>query len=209
LTVIKSVKLNPGGSWVFHCEDRDIFFQRIVGGIAWPGERPGFICIVGEESYFRPPYQLHLLAEAEEQDTSELIRQCRELQAKWRVQDFYARLDETILRYLELTNQQAITHHGKPFQVLAAPFSDGSIAYHVQLLKDRLKPGQKSLQLGSESKLPSAVLELPVDQVFKAIDEQYPAVAALGYAVSALVVWPPLDEDRADTTDDEYDLFGD
>jgi hypothetical protein len=208
--MIKSVKLNPGGERVFHCEERGLFFQRIAGGIAWPSERPGFVCVVGEESFFRPPFQLHLLAEAEEQDTSELIRQCRALQAKWRVQDFYARLDETILRYLELTNQQAITHHGKPFQVLAAPYSDdGSIGYHVQLLKDRLQPAQKSLHLGSESKLPSAVLELPVDQVFKAIDEQYPALAALGYAVSALVVWPPLDEDRPERTDDEYEIFGD
>jgi len=207
--MIKSVKLNPGGNWVFHCEERDLYFQRIVGGICWPGERSGFVCVVGEESYFRPPYQLHLLAEAEEQDTAELIRQCRELQAKWKVQDFYARLDETTLRYLELTNQQARTHHGKPFQVLAAPFSDGSIGYHVQVLKDRLQPAQKSLHLGNESKLPSAVLELPVTEVSSAKDTDFPAVAALGYAVSALVVWPPLDEDRPERTDDEYEIFGD
>lgn len=203
--MIKSVELNPGGDRVFHWKERDIYFQRVVGGIAWPGERPGFVCVVGEESYFRPPYQLHLLAEAEEEDTAQLIHRCSELKAIWKIQDFYGRLDETVLRYLELSNEQARGRHERPFEILAAPFSNGSIGYHLQLLKDRLQPSQKSLHLGFESKVPGAILELPVDQVFKANDEQYPAVAALGYAVSALVVWPPLDEDPAEAR--EWQLY--
>ncbi len=194
----------------FHCEERGIFFQRIVGGIAWPGDRPGFVCVVGEETSYRLPHQLHLLAEAEKQDTSELIKRCRELQATWKVQEFYARLPEHILQYLGLSNEQARGRYQKSFQVLEAPFSsDPRIAYHLQLLRDTLKPAQKGLHLGTDSRLSSALLELPVDKAASAKDTDFPAVAALAYAVAALTVWEPLDdEDRPDTTDDQYEIFG-
>jgi len=165
---------------------------------------------VGEETSYRRPSQLYLLAEAEEQDTSELIRRCRELQATWKVQEFYARLPEHILQYLGLSNEQARGRYQQSFQVLAAPFSsDPCIAYHLQLLRDTLKPAQKGLHLGTDSRLSNALLELPVDKAASAKDTDYPAVAALAYAVAALTVWEALlDEDRADTADSEYDLFG-
>jgi hypothetical protein len=151
-----------------------------------------------------------LLAEAEEQDTSELIRRCRELQATWKVQEFYARLPEPILQYLGLSNEQARGRYQKSFQVLEAPFSsDPCIAYHLQLLRDTLKPALKGLHLGTDSRLSGVLLELPVDKAASAKNTDFPAVAALAYAVAALKVWEALDEDRADTTDDEYDLFGD
>jgi hypothetical protein len=207
--MIKSIQQKDQKSWRYVYEEKKLIFQRIVGGLVWPAERSGFICVVAEEAAIRPPFQLHLLAEAEEQAADQLIHRARELKSRWKVQDFYAKLDETMLRYLERLNIEARARYERPFEVLAAPYTDSSeIGYHVAILRDRLKPSQKSLHLGSESKLPTALLELTVDRVFDAQDSQYPAIASLAYAVTALTLWEPIDEQRAERTESNYNIFG-
>ncbi len=59
-------------------------FQALCGGVAWPGERPGFAVIVGlgREKHF-DSYDTYLLDEYEAVDTRELVRQLGVLDSRY------------------------------------------------------------------------------------------------------------------------------
>jgi hypothetical protein len=78
--------------------------------------------------------------------------------------------------------------------VTSAPFVDDPTAFkgYMHTIRELTHPATKSLHFGSESQLPAHLAALtPEDMVStaKVAFEQYPEIAALGYAVSALEVY--------------------
>ena len=139
-----------------------------------------------------------MLAEVEDNDTGQLLRKCAELKARFEVEAFYGRCDESNINFLSFWNRDARDRHVPEFHVYPAPASeDGKIGYHLNLLRDRLRSERKTLHFSEQSKLPGYLRELPTNGAITLTDSQYPAVAALGYAVSVLTLFEPdLEEDE-------------
>ena len=80
----------------FYHEATQKYYQRIVAGLVFPAERPGFVTIIAEEITHRPQPKLFWLAEYEGHDLGSLMEKCIELQADYQIQDFYARETEAV-----------------------------------------------------------------------------------------------------------------
>ena len=165
---------------------------RRVGGIGWPGDQPGFVVVLGEEKYpyyDRKTYRYCLLDEAEENDLSKLIDRCLDFKKKTPWLQFVARRDADSLRYLRMRANG--TGNGLISMIRPAPHSEtGLISYHINLLKSSLISEKKTLFLNEKSKLSSCLMAVPSVGIDKITDGQFPAVAALGYALAVLIETP-------------------
>jgi hypothetical protein len=168
--------------------DTERAYQRVVAGIGWPSAKPGAICIVGEEASYRAP-NLYLLDEVEESDPGEFFRVCLDLEGKFKVSGFYSRLDEVNLEYLSMWNKQRRESRLSTLSISGAPFSDdGRLQYHLSIAKDKLRVEQKSLHLG-EARVAGLLTEILTSELADIKDVDNPLIAALAYAVAALVTW--------------------
>jgi hypothetical protein len=171
-------------------------FNRILGGIGWAGNnKPGSGVVVGEDAFPEIGgriYHCHLLAETEDNDTGQLLRKCAEMKARFKAGEFYGRYDEANMNFLTFWNRDARDRRLPEFHIYPAPASeDGKIGYHLNLLRDRLRSGRKTLHFSKQSKLPGYLRELPTNGAATLTDSQYPAVAALAYVVSVLTIFEP------------------
>lgn len=182
----QSAKHNPFGSPVksrLVWTEKNMRLDKIVGGIAWPGEKPGAVVILGREKK-----NIHLLAESEESDTGKLLNQCAEFKAWMFVDSFYCRLDPSGMEYLRMWNKERRARGEAPLLFKEAPFSKNEkLSYHMALLKDRLRRENKTLFLSSESALPGHLQSVPSD-VSGIKESEFPAIAALGHAVAVLAM---------------------
>jgi hypothetical protein len=185
---------------------------RKFGGIGWPSEAPGYACIIAEELYPMVGSKVHrlfVLDEVEKQSTNQLFTECANFMGIYNVSDFFGRYDASFMRTLEFWNDQ---HRQLPqLDVFSAPDSKtGAIGYHLETLKNRLQKDQRTLFFSPESKLPGYLEAIPPGVINTASDDQFPAVAALGYAVAALTELPPDYEEHEDydPPDDDCSVTG-
>ena len=183
-------------------------FQRVIAGVGWPGDRPGGVVVLGDETSFGPRFEHYLLDEIEESDTGLLFKHCLDLQGKYNVENFVGRLDDANLRYLSQWNFTRRNRNLSMLYILSAPFvGTGKIGYHIGVLKDKLRTNQKSLFLLVDIKQPGYLLELQASETGTILDVEMPLVAALGYAVSALTEWGFYDYNTHKTAIVDYDIF--
>ena len=179
-------------------------YRRVVGGIAWPGNSPGFGVVVGEDMTppvgVKDPY-LYLLGEVEGPDVHTLFKRCVELAVKYHASCFYGRYDQAMVNSLNLWNRNAREQGTGVLSFDSALFSkEGEISYHLNAIRGLLLPERKMLHLTDvveSPQLPAYIQALPPNIYATATDIEYPAVAALGYAVTLLV------EFRTDYEEDE------
>lgn len=179
------------GEWEYVDQKTGRIYQRVVGALAWPGSGPGFAVVVAEELVRRPPAPAYLIAEVEAQHAGELIAQCAELGRDCAVAAWYGRTDDReSMDFLSFYNREAALRREPAFTLRSAPYSDGGrISYHLNILLSRLKAGDKTLHLYEESGLPGFLMEVQAADMVRARADDFPAVAALGYAVAALSVY--------------------
>ncbi len=182
----RSSNFNDRNEFIF--KKKKLFFNRIWGGIAWPGDKPGFGVIIGE-TYEKGPggRYMHVLAEVETFHSNELVRECIKLQQELRVSSFWGQSTEADTAYILFHNK--IAHeNGLPYFNVHSTIGpeDEFLVYQINILRDCLAPERKSLFMFDESVLPGYLLDLS-QSVHKITNVQYPAVAALGYVITALV----------------------
>jgi len=170
------MKIKRIGNDNYKVEGKDLYLQRIIGGICWPGSKPGFACVLGEVMSHRPPYEYHLLGEVEALTLDSLLQGCLSLQGETFVQEFRGPEGNQEFLNFWLKKQRASKIRPPYF------FSEKeNFPFQISLLRDALNTKNKSLFLSPESKLPSYLLTLPNDlSSLKA--EYYPAVTALGHS---------------------------
>jgi hypothetical protein len=177
-------------------------FGRIVCGIGWPAEQPGYAVFIGEEKFpavGTRVYHAHLLTElVDVLDAAELIRKCARLAAEYGVQVVSGRRHQPMIQLLNVLNAGAHDRHMPELRVVGEPHSEngGLIEFHLNLIRDRLSPNSKTLHGVEGTRLAAHLAECSVDKVHTATDLEYPAIAALGYAVEELALYP---------TDPNYD----
>ena len=190
-------------------EDREL--GRIIGGLAWPaGDNPAFAVIVGEDLYPRLGDKVrhcYLLSEVEESDLERLFERCVYLlehlrSAGTKVEAFFGREHHSNMRFLDLWCRDK----RKELPFFYAPNSDdGLIGYHIDILRKRAR--NMTLHLFEGCKLRSYIEEVGRNEVTKATDSEYPAVAALGYAVTRLTEFDP-DEEQEEVEDYPFEGSG-
>jgi hypothetical protein len=168
-------------------------FRRIVGGFAWPGKKPGFVVAVGEELEPDPKTEkrhLWVVGETESLNVETLAKRAIEFLEIYHVEAFYGnRENEPMMRLLR--NAGLSLHE--------APYADNehSFSFYLATIRGCLDP-EKYLHFGDGSKLPGYLLEATPENASQGA-EDFPAIAALGYAVSHLrfnKLLPPLPENK-------------
>lgn len=192
----------------FYDEIEQRYYQRICAGFVPPANRQGALVVLGEEATWRPPAHVFWLADAQEQTLDKLILRAIDFQREFLIQDFYGRTnDESVMRYLNLWNRDQRDRRMTGLYVSSAPNCEGNISYHVSILRDRLNPNKKTLHIGKSKRLPAALQELPAGEIATATDRDFPMVAALGYAVSALSEWEYYEGPRPTRAKMDYDVL--
>ena len=174
--------------WVHNTES----YRRVAGGIAWPGRDPGFVCVEAEDLFENStkarPYVL--LAEGEERALGELLKVTYELQKAWWCDDFYGEANhrpmmDFVYEFTEHPN------YSDGIYIQNAPFisEPAAFRYYTDVIYNLLN--RRVLTISEDMKLSVYLHELPPDKRTTATVTDYPAIAALGYAVSGLETYKP------------------
>ena len=98
----------------------------------------------------------------------------------------------------------------------------GQFEYCCQVIFKHVRAGRKTLHFGPASKLPAYLLEFGQEHIRSGRPDDFPAIAALGYVLTALDIWQawkpdtriraaadydPFDSSFWDRQPSEYDIF--
>ncbi len=167
-------------------KDAERRYSRIIGAIAWPGAKPGFIVAVGED-YFASDAQgnvrhLRILGEVEEVEPERSFKKCVDFRERYQIERFLADTEnESMLNLLYHFNKgldgaHALVLHGASFP--------SDFPYHVSLIKSCVRPQNKTLHFGESSLLRDYLLEINVDDASGGKAGEYPAITAVGFVLS-------------------------
>lgn len=174
---------------------------RIVGGFAWPGLlSPGYCVVLAERTipdpYINGAHPVYLVYEstlANGQDKDELIRHAVEIGAYYHVSAWYGRgfYDETNARYLTYWNAHCRPFGSPELRVSMAPDSESNeIEQQFDLIKSCLRPEMVALNWTKGTRLNEEIVRMVGFQT-KRTCEEFPAAAAVGYALGYLRQNPP------------------
>lgn len=188
---------------IYKHNDRVIRFQRVYGGLAWPGTDKGWLVVIGEEEHYADRH-MYLLAEAYCDTADELITLANRITPELDVSQWYGRHVGGTREYLDHKNSQAFNAGKRNLSVYEAPGpeNDDKLLFHVNILLDCVKPESKGLHFFEDSSLP-AKLQGVQGQIHQMTCIDHPAVAALGYVVSEMVMHPYVFIDENDIYPEE------
>lgn len=204
-------KLMLDGQEEFFPYGNDRFYSRVVASMVWPGERPGFITILGEEMQTLRCDQkpaLHELTEFESHDLRDLLDRHLDFLADWKFNTAYAPPDISVYRFIRHFNEEQREKRMPEIRTTRPPYYDqGKISYHLNILKEQLRPASKRLHLHVTSRLPGYLNEIPAN-ASDTLDSQHPAIASLAYGVTALVTHPFIFESQVThMVETDYDVY--
>ena len=172
--------------------EEDKKYRKIFGAVAWPGKRPGFAVVVGQNK------ELHLgghdivfLDEFESGDTKALVRVCGGLDYFYRpdiwIGDTKNDAADKFIREMNIENKsfERRMEGQRSFKIRRSPLLDmkNAFAYFFPVLKELLNPDRRRLFLKEGSKL-KAYMYQPQESDLPAIQfGDYPSIESLAFAV--------------------------
>lgn len=192
-------------------------YLTLAGGFAWPGTRPGFAVVVGVQNIEAPVYRV--ITDIEEIDVRVLVRggfalyqqygmNCREIPWQW-----YGDPDHGLNQFARDFNRGRRTPRQMFYLTHPLHFGDpDQFGIYCRLILSMLQRQEKRLFLGDCDRLRSYFNVLDSEMVVKGKVEDYPAVAALGYVLSALHQYEPWLRKTAveiphGSYEDEYEAY--
>ena len=205
------------GSTYWQNPKTGIEYRKVVMGFSWPGKKPGYIIVFSEDRYRdarSDNYSINVVTEFEQHGMDVFVEKLHEVAGLYCVTDLYGDPDDKVGRDFLYSFNDKLSRRGRQGIYISRPPMIGErqcFEYGVQTILKLLRAGKKVLFLGEHSRLPSYLLELQPQDVGKADPGNYPAVAALGYAVTALTCWPAREgQDQApQRAITDYDVFND
>jgi hypothetical protein len=182
----------------FRDEESGRKYRRIVGGFAWPAVKPGFVVVVAEDLEKDTNLDirhLRVLGETEDFSVQELLRKSVEFRERYKAKIFYGDTDNKPM--MEVVRQANEVFRKKDISTLyptRASFVDDprGFQFYFHTIKAHLQADKKTLHFGEVSKMPGYLMELTPED-FSSLDAQdFPAIAALGYAVAYFDIYQPL-----------------
>jgi hypothetical protein len=165
----------------------DVKYKRIYGALAWPGKRPGFICIIGE---LRQPglVKFVLLDEKESYDTQDLIKMAGALDLYYKPERWYGDIENRGgMKFLQEYNNtpQAGSRRLRLVPSRLRDLQDDVFTYLYPRLKGMVGENG-SLDISKGAKL-LGYMAAPQDSDITQIGwGEYPAIEALAFAVFEL-----------------------
>ena len=188
----KTLNTPAGESKEYYCQTEPYFeYRRIIGGVAFPAEAAGFIVAIGEDYHKDPTLKLRhfrLLDEYEGGDVQALIKKLYDFQNIYKVQNWYGDPEnEMMMKFISKFNQ-SLGPRKQGIYISEAPFVNDAhnFKYYAPQIKKLIGRTTKALHFGASSQLPGRLSALTAIDVDKAKILDYPAIAALGYAVAGL-----------------------
>jgi hypothetical protein len=175
-------------------------FGRIVAGIGFPGRSPGYVGVFGEarhEDHGLGVRHVDLLHEVEATLPLELLQELADLESGYEVAEIWGLMDQSDIVALTIwSDGRNRREDNSTLNICKPPFADDDrIKAFIQILRNRLQPEKKSLHLGEGSILAQRLLELPAAEGISGIRaKDYPAAAAAGYALMAMSIWGPMNQ---------------
>ncbi|KKM87510.1 hypothetical protein LCGC14_1268080 [marine sediment metagenome] len=169
-------------------------FRRLEGGLAWPGDGPGFGLVVGEASVLDRTvgrFPFHVLYEFEELDLIGLISRAIETTREYQVDIWHGDRGDRVALSLLMEQQQDYYREGLVgVNLVQAPGGEEPLSFRfcASVMREFFQPALKLLYLGEDSRLPVVLQEAPRDLSLVGSGAEFPAIAALAYVVAALKV---------------------
>lgn len=180
------------GRYHFHDKETKAKYARIIGGLGWPGIKPAFAVVLGEDFDEDPSLKirhLRVFSEIEEGNIERLFQKCLEARDRYQVEDFYGNTEnKPMIDFLWAFNRK-LEDGFFQLSLGLAPFPE-DLSYHAWVIRERIEQGKRSLHLPEGSLLKGYLMELGKEQVLKSNILDYPAIAALGYALSHIKTYP-------------------
>jgi hypothetical protein len=187
-----------GKPYYFNTETTEKYGE-IVGGLAWPETKEGFLVIAAvdfiEDTELEARH-IRVLAEANESDMDTFLKIALELQRHFSpfMETIRVYGDITSLAMMELLDQfnRDRRHRGlNPFYLTEAPQvkEPKKFEFYTQLIRKYIQPGRKILHF-CDTALPSYLMGLWPSEINNNVLD-HPPVAALGYALAVLSTWKP------------------
>lgn len=191
-------KRNAAGETYFYDDETKRYFARIVAGIAWPfKDKPGWIVVLAQDDEPKPPTGktiFRMLAEQSDPLIDRLLRRLREVDKTYLVERNYGDLsDEATASLVRKHNREMGEQRIASIGIDFAPMSDqpNNLQTHLQLIDARTeKEVEKTLFIGEETQTAMALRKLDPPDVTGSVGD-YPAIAALGFALAALEIYKP------------------
>ena len=181
--------------------ETDAEYSHISGAIAWPGKAlPGCALVVAVKKDTREP-TFQLLAEAEDYSINGLLKHCIALRQKYGYDgDLFSFWYGDYTKFASLLsdfNKERFSSkqtEGIHIACLADFDKPNHFEIYVRRIQSCLSPddsGNKTLYLGTCDRLRNYLQILPSEAAIKGTDEDYPAIAALGYVIHSLSACKP------------------
>lgn len=169
----------------YHAE-RLITFDRVCGALAWPGDKKGFVVIVGESKIFSGGLNRFILAESMRGSFGELLADAVKLQQRFDIKRWHSINVPGSENYTDIFNRKAFDAGEVRLVQIDEPMdANDYIQVSTELIDDGLRVGNKTLHFFKDSVLPAELQNFPtITNKLKITD--FPAIAALGYAISYL-----------------------
>ncbi len=174
-------------------------YGEIVGGLAWPEVKEGFLVIAAIDLFEDAELEarhVRILAEASESNIDSFLRYALDLQKK------YSPLLQTIRFYGDTTsmaNMELLDRFNKdrrnrsldPFYLTEAPKvkAPEKLEFYAELIRRYTQPGKRILHFRNTT-LPGYLAGVSLNEMNETI-LNHPPVAALGYAMAVLSTWRP------------------
>ena len=174
-------------------------YGEIVGGLAWPEVKEGFLVIAAVDLFEDAELEarhMRVLAEASESNIDIFLRYALELQKRFspflQTIRFYG--DTTPgakMELLDAFNKDRRKRNLDPFYVTEAPQlkTPQKLEFYVQLIKTYTQPGRRILHFRNTT-LPGYLASVSLSGINDTVLD-HPPIAALGYAMAALSTWRP------------------
>ena len=162
-------------------------YDRIIAGMAWPTpDKEGYLVALAEAPKERGVHDRHryILAEGQNIQVSELVKDCLALRKEYRVALIYG--DTTNEPMMDMARRISLG-----FSLTEAPHvgDPDSLNGYISMIREHTRPEHKFLHFG-DSQLPGRLNDIPQERLSRSTPaEDYPQIAALGYALSASVVF--------------------
>lgn len=171
-------------------------YRRVVIGFSWPAAKPGYIVVLAEDKYRdarSDNYSINVAAESEQHGMDLFVEKLHEVAELYCVTDLYGDPENKVGReFLAVFNDKLSRQGRRGVYISRAPMQGerAQFEYGVQTILRLLRSGRKVLFLGDQSRLPGYLMELQPQDISKADPQDFPAVAALAYGVTAITYWP-------------------
>jgi hypothetical protein len=171
--------------------EQDKLYRKIYGGISFSGERPGYICIVGE---LRQPvsHRFVLLDEAETFDTEQLIAKAGAFDFFYKPERWLSgELDKATRKLLIEFNKQPDDRKGsRKLRIVPSRLKglDDQLFRYVYPKLKRMTGQEGELDI-SKGKLLLNYMSLPQDSEIATIKHgEFPSIESLAFAITDLEV---------------------